>query len=128
MGTPGSPSTRLTAVPDKWVRPTRRPTDLVGGPNDLLKTFQKTPQTTLSKREDSLAYKSRMSKRIKVARMSFPCFNWLEIGFPVVTDLDSCPPTLYVAQYKAGRSVSRERYTTDHLHLRSKQYRPKKWT
>jgi hypothetical protein len=46
MGTPGSPLTRLTAVPDKWVRPTRRPadlsvdpTDLVGGPHDLLKTF-----------------------------------------------------------------------------------------
>jgi hypothetical protein len=42
----GSPPTRLTAVPDKWVRPTRRltdlsegPTDLVGSPNDLLKTF-----------------------------------------------------------------------------------------
>jgi hypothetical protein len=53
MGTPGFPPTRLTAVPDKWVRPTRRPadllvglTDLVGGPHDLLKTFQKMPQTT----------------------------------------------------------------------------------
>jgi hypothetical protein len=52
MGTPGSPPTRLMAVPDKWVRTTRRPadlsvgpTDLVGGPHDLLKTFQKTPQT-----------------------------------------------------------------------------------
>jgi hypothetical protein len=47
---PGSPPTRLTAVPDKWVRPTRRladlsvgPTDLVGSPHDLLKTFQKIP-------------------------------------------------------------------------------------
>jgi hypothetical protein len=44
MGTPGYPPTRLTAVPDKWVRPTRRPadlsvgpTDLVGSPHDLLK-------------------------------------------------------------------------------------------
>jgi hypothetical protein len=53
MGTPGSPPTRLTAVPDKWVRPTRRPadrsvgpTDLVGGPHDLLKTFQKIPPMT----------------------------------------------------------------------------------
>jgi hypothetical protein len=53
MGTPGSPPTRLTTIPDKWVRPTRRPTDLsvgpndlVGGPHDLLKTFQKIPQTT----------------------------------------------------------------------------------
>jgi hypothetical protein len=50
MVTPGSPPTRLMAVHDKWVRPTRRPadlsvgpTDLVGGPHDLLKTFQKIP-------------------------------------------------------------------------------------
>jgi hypothetical protein len=40
-------------VPDKWVRPTRRPVDLsvgptnlVGIPHDLLKTFQKIPLTT----------------------------------------------------------------------------------
>jgi hypothetical protein len=46
MGTLRSPPTRFTAVPDKWVRPTKRladlsvdPTDLVGGPHDLLKTF-----------------------------------------------------------------------------------------
>jgi hypothetical protein len=46
MGTPGSPLTRLTSVPDKWVWPTRRPadltvgpTDLVGGAHDLMKTF-----------------------------------------------------------------------------------------
>jgi hypothetical protein len=53
MGTPGSSPTRLTAVPDKWIRPTRRPadlsvvpTDLVGSPHDLLKTFLKISQTT----------------------------------------------------------------------------------
>jgi hypothetical protein len=53
MGTPGSPPTRLTAVPDKWVRPTRRLaglsvglSDLVGSQHDLLKTFQKIPQMT----------------------------------------------------------------------------------
>jgi hypothetical protein len=53
MGTSGSPPTRLTAVPDKWVRPTRRPVDLLVGPidlvvspHDLLKTFHKIPQTT----------------------------------------------------------------------------------
>jgi hypothetical protein len=53
MGTPGSPPTRLTVVPDKWVRPIRRlanlfvgQPDLVGGPHDLLKSFQKIPQTT----------------------------------------------------------------------------------
>jgi hypothetical protein len=46
MGTPRSPPTRLKAVPNKWVWPTKRladlsvgPTDLVGGPYDLLKTF-----------------------------------------------------------------------------------------
>jgi hypothetical protein len=45
MGTLGAPPTRLTAVLDKWVRPIRRPadlsvgpTDLVGDPDDLLKT------------------------------------------------------------------------------------------
>jgi hypothetical protein len=54
MGTPRSPPTRLMAVPDKWVRPTRRPvdlsvgpTDLVGGPHDLLKTFQKIPDNLI---------------------------------------------------------------------------------
>jgi hypothetical protein len=53
MGTLVSPPTTLTAVPDKWVRPTKRlaelsvgPTDLVGSPHDLLKTFQKIPQMT----------------------------------------------------------------------------------
>jgi hypothetical protein len=46
MGTPGSPPTRFMTVSDKWVRPTRRPTDLtvdptylICGPHDLLKTF-----------------------------------------------------------------------------------------
>jgi hypothetical protein len=48
MGTQGSPPTSLTAVPDKWVRSTRRstdllmgPTDVVGSPQGLLKTFKK---------------------------------------------------------------------------------------
>jgi hypothetical protein len=42
----GPPPTRLTAVPDKWVRLARRPTDLLvgpthlfGRPHDLLKAF-----------------------------------------------------------------------------------------
>jgi hypothetical protein len=53
-GTPGSPLTRLTAVPDKWVRPTGRPadlsvgpSDLIGCPHDLLKTLQKIPPNDL---------------------------------------------------------------------------------
>ena len=47
MGTPGSPPTRVSAVPDKWVRPIRRladlsvgPTDLIYGPDDLWKTWR----------------------------------------------------------------------------------------
>jgi hypothetical protein len=54
MGTPGSPPTRLTAVLDMWVQHIKRPadltmgpTDLVGRPHDLLKIFQKIPQTTI---------------------------------------------------------------------------------
>jgi hypothetical protein len=53
MGNPGSLPSRLTVVPDKWVQPTRTlgdqsvgPTDIVGGPHNLLKTFKKIPQTT----------------------------------------------------------------------------------
>jgi hypothetical protein len=78
-GYPWVQPTRLMVVPDKWVRPTRRPadllvgpTDLVGNPHDFLKTFQKIPQTTLSRREDSLARKTRQPKRIKAAQISLP--------------------------------------------------------
>jgi hypothetical protein len=53
QGYPWVPTNRAHAVPDKWVRPTRRPddlsmgpSDLIGNPHDLLKTFQKIPQTT----------------------------------------------------------------------------------
>jgi hypothetical protein len=66
MGTPGSPPTKLTTVPDKWVRLTRRPadlsvgpTDLVGGSYDLLKTFQKIPRRPSSARPQDLAYQTR---------------------------------------------------------------------
>jgi hypothetical protein len=50
MDTSRSPSTWFIAVPDKWVQPTRRladlivgPPDLICGPHDLQKTFQKIP-------------------------------------------------------------------------------------
>jgi hypothetical protein len=74
MGTPGSPPTRLMDVPDKWVRPTRRPadltvgpTDLVGGPHDLLKTFQKIPHTTLSRMTRRLGVQNKTSVDIDQA-------------------------------------------------------------
>jgi hypothetical protein len=35
MGTLGYPPTRLLAVTDQWVRPTKRPADLSVGPSDL---------------------------------------------------------------------------------------------
>ena len=56
-----------------------------------------------------MEYKSRKSQRIKAARISLPCCNLLEIGFPVVTDLDSGPPTLSVSQYKAAKGVPQGR-------------------
>jgi hypothetical protein len=68
MGTLGAPPTRLTAVLDKWVRPIRRPadlsvgpTDLVGDPDDLLKTSQKIPQTTLFKTPSRLGIQDKTS-------------------------------------------------------------------
>jgi hypothetical protein len=79
MGTPGSPPTRLTAVPDKWVRPTRRladllvgPTDLVGDLHDLLKTFQKIPRRPNPSRPQDLAYKIRHYRWIKAVWISLP--------------------------------------------------------
>jgi hypothetical protein len=70
MGTPRSPPTRLSR-PRRPADLSVGPTDLVGGPHDLVKTIQKIPQTTLSRQEDSLAYKTRQSGRIKAARISF---------------------------------------------------------
>jgi hypothetical protein len=136
MGTPGSPTTRLTTVPDKWVRPTRRPadlsvgrTDLVGGPHDLSKTFQKIPQM---RRQLGVQDKASVDfDQIRSTRYDKSC-NQLDLGFPVVTDLDSGPPTLFVAQYKAGKGVlpgTTSRPSTGcHVISPHQQYKPKNWT
>jgi hypothetical protein len=70
MSTPGSPPTSLTAVPDKWVRPTRRsadlfvvPTDLVGDPHDLLKTFYEDSLDNLI-RYDLKTWRTRQDKTL----------------------------------------------------------------
>jgi hypothetical protein len=114
MGTPGSPPTRLTAVPDKWVRPIRRPadlsvgpSDLIGSPHDLLKTFQKIPQTTSFGTTSRLGVQDKTLVDFDQSRSTGygKSCNQLDLGFPVVTDLDSGPPTLSVAQYKAGKGV-----------------------
>jgi hypothetical protein len=97
MGTPGPPPTRLTAVPDKWVWPTRRPadlsvgpTDLVGDPHDLLKTFQKIPQMT------SFATTSRLDAQDKISVDSDQSRSTgygkmcnVDLGLLVVTDQES---------------------------------------
>jgi hypothetical protein len=63
----------VIVVPDKWVWPTRRPTDLsVGLPNMTCGP------------EDQTSVVSPDSPKITGL-----CCNLLEIGFPIVTDLDS---------------------------------------
>jgi hypothetical protein len=97
IGTPGSPPTRLTTVPDKWVHPTRRPadltvgpTDLIGGPYDLLKTFQKIPRRPYPERPQDLACKTRHqwipTKQIDEYGK---CCNQLDLGLLVITDQES---------------------------------------
>jgi hypothetical protein len=114
MGTPRSPPNRLTTVPDKWVWPTRRPadlsvgpTDLVGGPHDLLKTFRKIPQMTSFRTTSRLGVQDKTSADFAQRRSTGygKSCNQLDLGFPVVTDLDSGPLTLSVAQYKPGKGV-----------------------
>jgi hypothetical protein len=71
MGTPGSPPIRLMAVSDEWVRPTRRPadlivgpTDLVGGPHDLLKIFQKISTTRLDVQDKTSVNSDQADRQI----------------------------------------------------------------
>jgi hypothetical protein len=49
--------------------------------------------------------------------------NQLDLGFPIVTNLDSGPLTLSVAQYKAGKGVLLG--TGRHLISLRQQYKPK---
>jgi hypothetical protein len=102
VGTPGSPPIRLTTVPDKWVRPILRPADLsvgptnlVGGPYDLLKTIRRFPRRPNSARPQDLLYKKRhqwiLTKQINGYGK---CCN-LELGLLVINDQESgnqpCP-------------------------------------
>jgi hypothetical protein len=138
MGTPGSPLTRLTTVPDKWVRPTRRPdhrfvgpTDLVGDPHDLLKTSQKIPQTTSFRTTSRLGVQDKTLVDFDQSRLTGygKSCNQLDLGFPVVTDLDSGPRTLSIAQYKAGKGVlpgtTSRPSTGRHVISPHQQYKPK---
>jgi hypothetical protein len=97
MGTPGSPPTRLTAIPDIWVRPTRRladlsvgPTDLVGGPHDLLKTFQKIPQMTSFGTTSRLGVQDKTPVDYDQSRSTgYVKMSNVDSGLLVVTDQES---------------------------------------
>jgi hypothetical protein len=67
-GYPWVPTDQAHGRPDKWVRPTRGPadlsvgpTDLVGSPHDLLKTFQKIPPDDLIQ-HDLKTWRTRQDK------------------------------------------------------------------
>jgi hypothetical protein len=97
MGTPRSPPTRLTDVPDKWVLPTRRPadlsvgpTDLVGSPHDLLKTFQKIPQTTKFSTISILGVQDKTSVDFDQSRsMGYGKMCNVDLGLLVITNQES---------------------------------------
>jgi hypothetical protein len=97
MGTLGSPPTRLTAVPDKWVRPTRRPadlsvgpTDLVGSPNELLKTSRRFPRRPSSSRLQDLAYETKTLVDFTQSRSTgYGKMCNVDLGLLVVTDQES---------------------------------------
>jgi hypothetical protein len=97
MGTPRSPPTKFTAIPDKWVRPTRRPadlsvgpTDLVGSPHDLLKAFQKIPQTTSFGMTSRLGVQDKTSMDFAQSRSTgYGKMCNVDLGLLVVTDQES---------------------------------------
>jgi hypothetical protein len=96
MGTPGSLPTRLTAVPDKWVRPTRRPVDLTMGPQPSrwptrpLEDLPEDSQTTLSRTTSRLGVQGKMT--VDSDKQTSVCGNSckkLDLGLLVVTDQES---------------------------------------
>jgi hypothetical protein len=56
MGTPGSPPTRLTAIPDKWVRPTKKTCWPVSGPNRPSWRPTRPPEDFLEDSPDDLVH------------------------------------------------------------------------
>jgi hypothetical protein len=59
MGTHGSPPTTVSVIPDRRVRPTRRPADLLVGPAR--------PDMWAQGHEDSLEYKTRQTSSDKLS-------------------------------------------------------------
>jgi hypothetical protein len=110
-GYPWSPLTRLTAVPDKWVQPTRRPTDLsvgptdlVGGPHDLLKTFQKIPKMTSFSTTLRLGIQDKTSVDFDKSRSTgYGKMCNVDLGLLVITDQESGNQPLPLANIRRAR-------------------------
>jgi hypothetical protein len=96
-GYPWVPTDQAHGRPDKWVWPTRRtvnlsvgPTDLVGGPHDLLKTFQKIPWTTLFSTTSRLGVQDKTSVDYDQSRSTgYGKMCNVDLGLLVITDQES---------------------------------------
>jgi hypothetical protein len=98
MGTPGSPPTRLTVVPNKWVRPTRRPADLlvdpadlVGGLHDLLKDLPEDSSDDLIQNDVNTWHTRQDISGFQLSIWTGygKSCNQLDFGLQVVTDQES---------------------------------------
>jgi hypothetical protein len=97
MGTPGFPPTRFTVVPDKWVRPTRRPADLSVGPTDLVRgprppedLPKDSPNDLIHYNLKDLAYKTKTSVDFTQSRSTgYGKMCNVDLGLLVVTDQES---------------------------------------
>jgi hypothetical protein len=93
-GYPWVPTYQAHGRPDKWVRPTRRPTDLsmgptdlVGGPHDLLETFQKISQMTSFRTTTRLGVQDKTSVDFTQSRSTrYGKMCNIDLGLMVVTD------------------------------------------
>jgi hypothetical protein len=125
MGTPGSPPTRLTAIPDKWVRPTGRLADLLVGPiilvdspHDLLKTFQKILLTTYFSLTSRLGVQDKTSVDFDQSRSTGygnRC-NQLDLGLLVVTDQESGNRPHPLANIRRARPLLYHTQSSSNLH------------
>jgi hypothetical protein len=101
------------------------PTDLVGVPHDLLKTFQKIPQTTYSRTTSRLGVQDKTSVDFDQSRSTDNgnCCKQLDLGLLVVTDMQSSSDMQLssAGQYKLGKETlvpvcSPQAIYTDHGH------------
>jgi hypothetical protein len=131
---PTSGSGLLEDLPTyQWAHPI-----LIGSPHDLLKTFHKIPQTTSFGTTSRLGVQDKTLVDFDQSRSTGygKSCNQLDLGFPIVTDLDFGPPTLSVAQYKAGKGVlpgttniyNQQTIDRSPCNLATPAIQPKNWT